>query len=423
MTTLDLDEVRAAFPALAGDRVYFDNAGGSQALGAVADWIRDYLLNTNVQLGASYTTGKESTARYNEGYAAAAEYIGVSPSEIVLGPSTSQLFRNVSHALRFSEHDELVLSALDHEANIGPWVDLAVRQNVIIKWWRPDPDAPPNPLNPSKTNPTLLASDLPSLITPKTRLVALTHASNILGTIHDIPTIATTIHALNPSTLVCVDAVAYAPHRPVHIPSLGGVDLYAFSWYKVFGPHLAQLYASPRAMGEIRSLGHFFKEGRTLEDKLGLAGAGYELVSGLPAVVGYLRGKWEGIERQEGVLVGVLLGWLRGREGKGKGGITIYGERGEEDGESEEEIGKKRVPTVSFTVEGWSAKEVVERVEEECGGRVGIRWGSFYSERLAKEVLGLGEDGVVRVSMVHYNTVEEVKTLIGLLEKVLDERK
>ncbi|EAQ89310.1 hypothetical protein CHGG_05929 [Chaetomium globosum CBS 148.51] len=395
---LDMDEVRGNFPALAGGNVYFDNAGGSLTLGAVAERIRDYLLNTNVQLGASYATSQVATKRYAEGYAAAAEFIGASPEEVALGPSTTQLLYNVSYALNFQEGDEIIVSIIDHEANIAPWVLLAQRQNLTLKWWHP------NTTTTTPTNPTLLASDLPALLTPKTRLVTCTHASNILGTIHDIRAITATVRAHSPHALVCVDAVAYAPHRPIDVRALGA-DFYTFSWYKVYGPHLALLYASPRALAALRSLGHFFNNHRSLEDKLGLAAAGYELVHALPAVVAYLRGgeggRWAGVAAQERALQGVLLGWLAGRED-----VTVYGEGGSSGGGGDggEDV---RVPTVSFTVRGWGSRALVERVEAECEGAVGFRWGSFYSKRLVSEVLGLGEKGVVRVSMVHYNTDEK----------------
>lgn len=232
----------------------------------------------------------------------------------VLGPSTTQLFRNVSYALRFQEGDELIVSALDHEANIAPWVDLAERQNLVLKWWKPNTTT-------TTINPKLLASDLAPLLTARTRLVTCTHASNILGSIHDIKAIAATVHAANPTALVCVDAVAYAPHRKVDVKDLG-VDFYCFSWYKVYGPHCALLYASPLALDRLASLGHFFNPRTTLEQKLGLAGASYELVHALPAVVAYLEGKWEGIAAQERALQATLLEWLNAREG-----VTVYGER------------------------------------------------------------------------------------------------
>lgn len=401
---LNMAEVRGSFPALAGDQVFLDNAGGSQTLATVADRIKDYLLTTNVQLGATYATGTKSTAAYAAGYAAAAGYINAaSADEIVLGPSTTQLFRNLSLTLSFSPGDELVLSALDHEANIASWLDLADRQSLVVKWWRPAESVTPNP--------KLTEENLRPLLSDRTRLVAFTHASNILGTIHDVKGLAAVAHEISPKALVVVDAVAYAPHRPVDVRDLG-VDAYAFSWYKVYGPHVSMLYVRERAQEGMRGLGHYFNPSRTLENKIGLAGGSYELVAAVPAVVEYLappggKSKWEGIVEQEGQLQDALLEWLNGRGGE----VTVYGERSSDPA--------VRVPTVSFRVKGWKSRDLVEAVERETN--FGFRWGSFYSVRLAEGVLGLedSKDGVVRVSMVHYNTVEEVKGLIAALEKVI----
>jgi selenocysteine lyase/cysteine desulfurase len=287
--------------------------------------------------------------------------------------------------LRFQEGDELIVSAIDHEANIAPWVDLAERQKLVLKWWKPNTDAPD-----AGTNPKLLASDLEGLLTGRTRLVTFTHASNVLGTTHDVKAITSTVHSRNSKAMVCVDAVAYAPHRKIDVKDLG-VDFYTFSWYKVYGPHISILYASPLALSNLVSLGHFFNPHATLQDKLGLAGASYELVHAIPAVAEYLDGKWEGIVAHEGQLQQTLLAWLNARAD-----ATVWGERSAEVA--------VRVPTVSFTFHGWDSKRFVEAVEAES--EFGFRWGSFYSVRLVEDVLALPEEGVVRVSMVHYNTGE-----------------
>ncbi|KAH8163029.1 hypothetical protein CIB48_g5232 [Xylaria polymorpha] len=214
MSNFDIEAVRSQFPALAGDQIFLDNAGGSQTLGTVIEAIRDYLSRTNVQLGATYRTGKLATERYDAGFAAGARYINAEPSEIVFSASTTQLFRNVSFALTFNEGDEIVISSIDHEANIAPWVDLAARQKLVIKWWTP-------PLSSSSSNPhpQLLPSNLAPLLTARTRLVTCTHVSNVLGTIHPIAAIAAAVRAgPSPDALVVVDAVSYAPHRPLERP-------------------------------------------------------------------------------------------------------------------------------------------------------------------------------------------------------------
>ncbi|PSR88947.1 cysteine desulfurase [Coniella lustricola] len=388
-------DIRGSFPALARDQVFFDNAGGSQTLGTVIDAIRDYLVGSNVQLGATYATGKRANASYENAYQAAAKYINASRDEIVLGSSTTQLFRNISTTFTFQPGDEIIVSTVDHEANIAPWVDLAERQQLVLKWWNPS----------GESQPKLTVPDLERLLSPRTRLVTCTHASNILGTIYDLKAIATAVHKAVPIALVCADAVAYAPHRPLNVQETG-VDLYAFSFYKLYGPHIALLYArSATAQKQMRSLGHFFNPHTTLENKLGLAGASYELMSGIPAVVDYVDAVgWEVILQREAELQGTLLEYLNS-----KAGVTILGESSAD--------GNVRVPTVSFTVDGWDSKELVEAVEKDTP--FAFRWGAFYSNRLVYEHLDLAKSGVVRVSMVHYNTVDEVKTFIEALEKTL----
>ncbi|OHF01078.1 aminotransferase class-V [Colletotrichum orchidophilum] len=403
---IDIAAVRSKFPALGQDQVFFDNAGGSQTLGTVIDSIRDYLTQTNVQLGASYKVGQKATASYGEGYQAGAKYINASSDEIVFGASTTQLFRNLSHTLSFSKGDEIVVSAVDHEANIASWVDLAARQGLELKWWKPS-DA-----TAATTNPKLTAENLRPLLSDKTRLVTLTHASNILGTIHDVAAVAALVHESTPKGLVCVDGVAYAPHRPIDVKALE-VDFYAFSWYKVYGPHTAMLYASRAVQdGHMRSLGHFFNPSESLEGKLGLAGGSYELVSAVPRVLEYLgtpdSGSWKGKIEQERQLQSTLLEYLNSR-----GDTTIYGE-------TDASI-ERRVPTISFRVQGWGTKEIVNAVENESD--FAFRWGHFYSYRLIEDILQLDPtDGIIRVSMVHYNSLDEISGFIAALDKALQQK-
>ncbi|KAM0511171.1 hypothetical protein ACHAPE_010122 [Trichoderma viride] len=384
-------EVRDHFPALQQNQVYLDNAGGSQTLGTVIDSIKDYLTGTNVQLGASYTVSKQSTALYGAAYKAAAKYINANPDEIVFGSSTTQLFRNLSYALKFNPGDEIVVSWIDHESNIASWLDLATRQNLVLKWWKPKPSL----------NPELLVSDLTALLSPRTRLVTCTHASNLLGTITDVKAVAAAAHRVG--ALLCVDAVAYAPHRPVDVKDLG-VDFYCFSWYKVYGPHISMLYGSWSAQTHVRPLGHFFNPSVSLEDKIGLAGGSYELLQAVPHVVEYLDGKWDSIISHEALLQTTLLDFL-----KLQPNVIIYG--------TPDSSVRARVATISFSVKGLTSQEVVERVESKTP--YGFRYGNYYSERLARETLGLSKDGAVRVSMVHYNTLDEIKGLIKALDEVI----
>lgn len=372
---LPITQVRQRFPALKQNQVYFDNAGGSQTLDASIEEIRNYLLNNNVQLGASYAVGQKSTGRYEAAFKAGAEYVNANVDEITYGASTTQLFRNLAWTLNFRPGDEIIVSAIDHESNIAPWVDLAERQGLILKWWKPHRSA--------DNGYRLTPESLEAIISNKTRLVTLTHASNVLGTITDVKSICSVAHFYG--ALVCVDAVAYAPHRPIDVKYLD-VDFYCFSWYKVYGPHVSMLYASWSAQTRMKSLGHFFNPQVSLTDKLGLAAASYELIQAVPAVVDYLKRSsefsWTDIINHETALQTKLLDYLTARSD-----VTIYGSRS-----ADSQI---RLPTISFGIKGWNSQAFVEELEKT--NNYGIRWGAFYSNRLVRGFLGLAQDGVIRV--------------------------
>ncbi|PSN72456.1 PLP-dependent transferase [Corynespora cassiicola Philippines] len=388
--TFDVKKARGQFPALAQDQVFLDNAGGSQTLSPVIESITQYLSKTNVQLGASYHTGQISNTKYEEGYQAAAKYINAGRDEIVLGASTTQLFMNLAGALKFNEGDEIILSKMEHETNVKPWLFLAERLKLNIKWWHsPKPELKLTPEN------------LKPLLSPKVKFVACTHVSNILGTIHDIRAIADTVHEAG--ALFAVDGVSFAPHRRVDVKAFG-VDFYAFSWYKVYGPHISVLYASNAAQEHVQPRAHFFNPTKTLEDKLGFAASSYEATQSIPEIVKYLEGKDGAIAEHEGKLQKILLDFLNSRSD-----ITVLG--------STSSDSKVRVPTISFVVDGKRSDKVIEEAEKISN--YGFRWGHFYSKRLCDEILGLAPEGVVRVSAVHYNTEEEMQGLVEVLKKVL----
>lgn len=395
--TFSVDQARAQFPSLAKKQVFGDNAGGSQVLESVAKSISDYLINTNVQLGASYNTSKVSTAIFDDAYKTAAQYVNAHADEVVLGASTTQVFRNLAAAFEFKAGDEIILSEADHESNIDPWLHFAALAGVTVKWWLPS-----DPKN-LKLDPEALRP----LLTSKTRLVACTHVSNIIGSIHDIRAIADIVHEV-PGALLCVDGVSYAPHRHVDVREFGA-DFYAFSWYKVYGPHVSLLYGSREAQKSLRSLGHYFNPAGSLMDKLELAAASYELIQAIIPLVKYFgenpKETWKGISHHEGLLQKKFIEYLVSRSD-----VVLYGEKSTDSA--------VRVPTISFTVPGRSSQGIVEAVE--AISDVGIRWGHFFSKRLVEKHLGLEDDGVVRVSLVHYNTEAEVDQIIKALDQVLN---
>ena len=400
---LDIDHVRRQFPALADGFGYLDNAGGSLVLGRVADRVRDYLLTTSVQTGASYPQSRRAVERVAEARSRIALLLNAErQEEIVLGPSTTVMFQFLARAMegRLRPGDEIVVTDFDHESNIGPWRALEKR-GVVIRTWGLDPD-------------TLEVSldALDALMTERTRLVAVTHCSNILGTVNPVAEIARRVHARGAE--IAVDAVAYAPHRAVDVRALD-VDYYVFSFYKTFGPHFAVLYGRYEKLLELDGLYHYFYSREKVPAKLEPGNTNYELAWGSAGIVDYLdelgggTGDRAAIERayadiaaQETAVGGRLLDYLGSRND-----VRVIGRR---------QAGPDRVPTISFKAEGRDSAEIVGAVDPHG---LGIRFGDFHSRRLVERLGLAGDGGVVRVSMVHYNTLDEVDRLVGALDTAL----
>lgn len=401
---LDIDYVRSQFPALRSGVAFFDNAGGSQVLQSVAERVSDYLLTTSVQTGASYDLSRQATERLAQARAILSRLVNARrPEEIVLGPSTTVLMRFLATAMasRFQPGDELILTVFDHESNIGPWLTLQER-GVVFKFWSIDRDSFEVDLD-----------ELDRLMTERTKLVCVTHTSNILGTIMPIAEIARRVHARGAE--ICIDGVAYAPHRAIDVQALD-VDYYVFSFYKTYGPHFAMLYGKYDRLLELDGLYHYFYGREKVPMKLEPGNTNYELAWGSAGIVDYLdnlggrSGDFAAISRafddiaaQEETLAERLLTYLRGRND-----VLIVGRR-----EADRTV---RVPTISFKVDGRDSSEIVQAVDPKG---IGIRFGDFHSRRLI-EHLGLAPgSGVVRASMVHYNTVEEVDRLVAALDAAL----
>ena len=401
---LDLAFVRKQFPALADDFVYFDNAGGSAVLKTVAERVYEYLTTTSVQTGASYAHSRRASERLAQARARFALLVGASRAEeIVIGSSTTALCQNLARALRWrlKPGDEIIVTAFDHESNIGPWRGLEAL-GFVVKVWGLDPQTCEIDLD-----------ALDRLMTSRTRLVAVTHASNILGTINPIAEIARRVHAHGAE--IVVDAVAYAPHRAIDVIALD-VDYYMFSFYKTYGPHLAMMYGQYDKLIELDGLYHYFYGRAMVPQKLEPGNPNYELAWGAAGVVDYLdrlgggSGDRAAIERafddigaQEAALSERLLSYLRDRND-----VRILGRR--------DSLAASRVPTISFKVEGRDSAEIVRAVDE---AGIGMRFGDFHSKRLVEALGEAGSSGVLRVSMVHYNTVEEVDRLIARLDQIL----
>ena len=327
------------------------------------------------------------------------------PAEVILGSSTTQLLQNLSKSLLqlFNPGDEVIVTNCDHEANIGPWINLQ-KAGIIVKIWK---------INPETLE--LQLEDLGELMSEKTRLVAFTHASNVLGTINPIEDITSFVH--DRGAMVCVDGVAFAPHRLINVQQWN-VDFYVFSFYKVYGPHYSLLYSKKQILEKLPAINHFFIGNEDIPYKIQPGNVNYELSYGLLGVVDYFKAVNKHLQIEaadnfkemfnqfslhEEKIASLLLDYL-----KSKNGVQIYGNTLSDR--------NKRVPTISFTVNNRKSSEIPILVDKY---NIGIRYGDFYARRLIED-LGLSKkDGVVRVSMVHYNTQEEVENLIDKLDQVI----
>lgn len=405
--TLNLERIRDEFPALNGDCVFLDNAGGSQVLRRVADRVRDYLLTSSVQLGASYAVAELAAQRVLEARRAVALLVNAEyDDEIVIGAATTALMFLLTQALApaIRPGDEIIVTDCDHEANIGGWLRLQ-QSGAVIRFWRVDPDSG-----------ELRLEDLEALLGPRVKWVAMTHVSNVLGTVNPVAEVARRVHAVGAK--LCVDGVAYAPHRLVDVRA-SGADLYVFSFYKVFGPHQAVLWGRRELLLSLPTLNHHFIGPEVLPYKLQPGNVNYELSYGCIGIVDYLtdtgialggtgparenmQTAFDAFERHEDVLAERLLEYLRARRG-----VRIVGLPGI--------IARRRVPTISFTADGQTPEAIVRHIDR---FQIGIRHGDFYSRRLIA-ALGLQTGGVVRVSIAHYNTIAEIDRLIHHLDAVL----
>ncbi|MEH2121021.1 cysteine desulfurase-like protein [Nostoc sp.] len=407
---LNLDKVRQYFPALAGEWTFFDNAGGSQTLKKVVDRISEYLLSSDVQLGASYAVSELAGERLALATKGIATLINANSfKEVVMGPSTTMMLKVLSISLgqTFTPGDEIIVTNCDHESNIGAWVALE-KQGMKVKVWQIRPDTL-----------ELHLADLELLMSERTKLVTLTHASNVLGTINPIKEIAEFVHDRN--VMICVDGVAYAPHRLIDVQDLD-VDFYTLSFYKVYGPHHALLYGKEEHLLRLPNLNHYFIEQTDIPYKFQLGNVNFELSYGMLGLCDYLSElaqlhygnqtapdlrnqmvqAFDLISIHEEKISDRLLNYLNS-----KSNVRVIGQSKADR--------RFRVPTISFVVDGMNSSIIPAKIDQHY---IGIRYGDFYAKRLI-EYLGLAsQGGIIRVSMVHYNTLEEVNSLIEAFEQI-----
>ena len=407
MTSFDPTPLRARFPALAQEQggrpiVFLDGPGGTQVPTTVIDAVSGYFRDMNANEGGSFLTSRRSDAMSAEAHAAAADLLGAaSPDEIVFGGNMTSITFHLSRSIgaTMSPGDEIVVTTLDHEANVSPWQALAADRGLVVRT-----------VDVRAEDGTLDLDDLDRQLGPRTRLVALGYASNALGTVNPVAEVIRRVHAVG--ALAWVDAVHYAPHGVVDVRALDA-DFLVCSAYKWFGPHVGVLFAKAEIQDrlptyKVRPSAHRFSTGTpNLE---GIAGtlAAIEYIASIAGTSGDRRSRivasMTAVAAYERTLSKRFLDGVVTLPGVRIWGITDQDRLGE------------RTPTFAVTSDRRSPQELAERL-----GEAGIAaWsGHFYAQGLI-ERLGLAPSGgVLRLGFVHYTTTDEVDRTLDELETIL----
>jgi cysteine desulfurase family protein (TIGR01976 family) len=409
MTEFDVGAVRRRFPALQLTRdgqplIFFDGPGGTQVPDSVIEAVTRYYRESNANHGGAFETSRRSDAIVEAAHEAIADLLGVDPDEIAFGPNMTTLTFHVSRSIgaALRPGDEIIVTGLDHQANVDPWLAMARDRDLLVRTWEPHLD-----------DCTLRLTDLTALISPRTRLIAFGWASNAVGTINPVAEIADIARRAGAWTYV--DAVHAAPHLALDARAVG-VDFLACSVYKFFGPHVGALYAR-REVAEtlptykVRPAPHRFETGTGNFEGYAGALAAVEYLADLGARFGTVSA---GASRRAQVVAG--MGAIRAYEIElyrrlARGLARIPGVRllglGLDDVE-------RRTPTAAISIDGHAPRDVAAGLGDQG---IAVWDGDFYATGLM-ERLGLAPDGVVRIGLTHYNTAAEVDRLLAAFAEI-----
>ncbi len=408
---LDTEYVRAQFPAfqdhLAKDWSFFENAGGSYVPKNVIDKLSNFMTSTKVQPYAEYPMSRVAGENMDKATKLFADMINAKENEILIGGSTSINLYVLSNALKYfiNSGDEVIVTNQDHEANISPWRRLSEVGAKIIEW-RFNLD-----------NHELELSELEKIINNKTKIIAVTHCSNIVGSVNNLKKICDIAHRNN--IIVIGDGVSYAPHGFPNVKELG-VDFYTFSLYKTYGPHLGLLYGKEKILKELPNQNHEFLKGK-YPYTINPGGPNHEELVSLIGIYDYFENLYKHhfktsdtstlekinrinsiISKHEEYITNPLLQYLDDRKD-----IKLIGKNKIEN--------KNRAPTIAFTSDKMTSKQFSSKLIDH---KIATRNDNFYAWRCL-ESLGIDkEDGVIRLSLVHYNTKEDVENVINALEAI-----
>ena len=415
---LDLPAIRSQFPSLNRKAVFFDNPGGTQIARQSLDRINQYLLENNANHEGAFATSQASDAILDEAHRAMADfYNAASPAEIIFGNNMTSLTLHISRSIsrEWKAGDEIVVTRLDHDANVTPWILTAQDHGVKVNWVDFDVE-----------DGTLRLDDLQRALARKPRLLAVGYASNSLGTINPIARIIRQAHEAG--ALVYVDAVQYAPHGPIDVQKLD-CDFLVASSYKFFGPHAGILYGKRERLEKLFAY-KVRPATNTLPGKFETGTQNHEGIAGVLGAIEYFTwvGKQFGGEQIEGLreagytgralelkkamlavrayeyeLSRALLSALQGIPG-----ITIFGL-------TDVRRLEERVATYAFRLKDLPPRKVAELL----GGQAIYVWDGNYYAINVTERLGLEDSGgMVRVGATHYNTLDEVRQLEAALLKI-----
>ena len=390
---LDVARVRSSFPALSRGVAYFDGPGGTQVPREVGRAIAETITSGISNRGDVTAAERQADSAVTGARAAVADLLGGTADGVVFARSMTQMTYDLSRALakRWAPGDEVVVTRLDHDANIRPWVSAAESAGATVRWADFD-----------RETGDLTVDHVRAQLSTRTRLVAVTGASNLLGTRPDVPAIVDAAHEVG--ALVHVDGVHLTPHTPVSVADLGA-DFYACSPYKFLGPHHGVLMASPELLAEIHP-DKLLPSSDRVPERFELGTLPYELLAGTTAAVEFLAGlasdatdrrtrvleSMRAVEEHEDRLFARLLDGL-----SGVAGVTLHGSP------------KRRTPTVLFSVEGHSPREVYEHLARLD---VNAPASSFYAIE-ASRWIGLGDTGAVRAGLAPYTDDSDVDRLVA----------
>jgi cysteine desulfurase family protein (TIGR01976 family) len=372
---------RDRFPGLRGDWVRLDGPAGTQMVDSAIEAMAEFMRSgDNANHGGLFEAAHRTDELVASARASVGTLLGGDPHGVAFGPSmTAMTMRFAAAACRMLEPgDEIVLSRLDHDANVSPWLIAAERAGVTARFADPEPETLELP-----------ASAVEAVLGDRTRWVAVTAASNAVGTVPDLPGIVAVAHAAG--ARVYVDAVHAAPHRRLDVEALG-CDALACSAYKWFGPHIGILWGRPGVLEELQP-DKLRPSSDEVPDRFELGTLPFESLAGVRAAADYvLSADWEAVRAHEDALLAAALDGLRAMPH-----VTLYGDAHD------------RAPTLMFNVAGRTADEVAAALAEQ---RIAVWQGNYYAWELER-FLGLEPHGAVRAGFVHYNDEADAERLLA----------